>query len=745
MSSGPAEKDKGKRGTSASGAAGTPPKQGAKPASVKPGAQRQSGARPPGPKKTASKQATTKPASDKGAGRTGSRTATKEVPRQPSARKQAQQRASGGRAAPAAARKEAQRQGARRAPTVRGALSTRGSWAVAAGVFLLTLADLPKIQYSDWAPESAVALIVGVAGLPLLVARAIGRGGSRRAASEVWAARLAIGFVVAGVVSAIVSTSPTLATFGLYQHGTGWIFMALLAGWWALGTGFGPADRHLLETALVAGAVVNAILAILQQLFGLSGLGLEGLDGQPDGFMGNPVFMAALLAASLTLLAPRFAAEPRRWWLPVGLVGLGLGVAGERLPALLAVVVVAWFAVSAWMARRRDPGSAGGGWRRALEYAGLAVGALLVGSGLAKLRGGLGVVSHTASSSSSETYGQRFHAWAAATHAFGAHPILGAGPGQFRAATSAYFTAADIRADGSILGTFPDAHNFIVEYAVTTGIIGLGLLVAWLAFSVRGRSGPLLGFAAVIGAIELAEPLNVVITPLAFIALGGAALHLGAKATGGGTDAGGAPTPSPTPPRWVGPAGAVLAALGAIAGLLLVIGDVSFESGRVQIIDSNYPAAVQKASTANSLLGQWPDPATELASANLALSNGTRSAAQAAAIHWAKVAIMRDPTNAQLWTTLAQYQGSAGAQDAARASALKAISYQPTYPPALDVLGLIAAVRHQNPQAEAWFERSLAIEPGQDKYAKVVADLKKGCIVASLTSRANGVRLACPR
>ena len=682
----------------------------------KTGAQKQGGVRRSGP------------ASSRDRG--GSATATKRAASTPKAS--------------APSRKEAQRRGARRLPGPRNALSTRGAWAVAVGVFLLTVADLPKAQYSDWAPETAVALIVGVAGLPLLAARAVGRGGSRRADSEVWAARLAIGFVLAGIVSAALSASPTLAAFGLYQHGTGWIFMALLAGWWALGTGFGPGDRHLLETALIAGALVNATLAILQQLFNLTSLGLEGLSGQPDGFLGNPVFLGGLLAGSLVLVAPRFAADPRRWWVAVAVIGLGLGVDGERLPALLAVVVVGWVAVAAWRARRSEPEAGDQRWRRALEILGLTVGTVLVGSGLAKLRGGLGVVNHTASSSNAETFGQRLHAWTAAAHAFAHHPLLGSGPGQFRAATSAYFSAADIRADGSVLGTFPDAHNFVVEYATTTGVIGLGLLVAWLVFSVRGRSGPLLGFAAVIGALELAEPLNVVITPLAFIALGAAVLQVGGPGGEEQTeDRATVATPS-GPPRWVEPAGVALAVVAAVAALLLVIGDISYESARADGVNSQYSASLPSAHTANTLLAPWPDPATLLGASYFALANGSPSPDLTTAIDWAKAAVSRDPTNPQSWATLAQYQGTAGDLDGARASALKAVSYQPTYPPALNVLGIVATQKHQNAQAEAWIERSLAAEPGQRSEARLLAELKKGCTALRLTAHAKGVQLNCP-
>ncbi len=233
-------------------------------------------------------------------------------------------------------------------------LSLIGAWAISLGVFLLTVVDLPTIDSSPWAPEAAVALVVGVAGIPVLAARALGRGVGLRFATETRAARLAVCFDLAGALSTVLSPTP-LAIFGTDSRGTGLIFIVIIAGWWALGTGMGARGRRLLENALIASAIANATLAILQQLFGLSSIGLAGSSGQPDGFLGNPVFLGELLTASLALLAPRFKAEPLRWWLPVGVVAIGLGVDGERSPALLAFVVVGWVVISAWSLFNRRP------------------------------------------------------------------------------------------------------------------------------------------------------------------------------------------------------------------------------------------------------------------------------------------------------------------------------------------------------------------------------------------------------
>ncbi len=625
-----------------------------------------------------------------------------------------------------------------------GGLSLIGAWAISLGVFLLTVVDLPTIDTSPWAPEAAVALVVGVAGVPVLAARALGRGVGPRFATETRAARLAVCFVLAGALSTVLSPTP-LAIFGTYSRGTGLIFIVIIVGWWALGTGMGTRGRQLLENALIAGAIANATLAILQQLFGLSSIGLAGNSGQPDGFLGNPVFLGELLTASLALLAPRFKAEPLRWWLPVGVVAIGLGVDGERSPALLAFVVVGWVVISAWSNRRNGYQDADSLWRRSLMFGGLVIAAIGIGSVAARLLGGLGVISHTASSASNETFGERFHAWIDALHAVSSHPLLGYGPGQFRAATSPYYTLSDIRVNAGSLLPFTDAHNFLVEYATTTGLVGVGFLIAWLAVAVWARSGPLLGFAAVIGAMSLIEPLNIVTIPLALVALGAAVPRADspmsrrpAKATSREPAQGG--DEPATLPRWVGPAALGLSVLAIVPALYLVIGDAYFDSAfsRVGRIDPS--AAERSVSTASRLLAPWPDPAQYL---SMALSTSGAPGQLAQAERWAKVAVNRDPTNAVSWSTLAQIQGESGNPAAAKQSALKAIGYAPWYPPALNVLGVVSALQHNYTAAERWFEDSLQADPNQNDYQRVLADLEAGCTVPP-SAGASRLELTCP-
>jgi hypothetical protein len=390
-------------------------------------------------------------------------------------------------------------------------------------VFALCVADLPRLATSVWAPKFAVLLVMGAAGIPVLLLRAFGRRGqssgtelrargsrterrARGSRTERRAARFAVAFVLAGVVSMAGAARPLLALVGLYEQGTGWLFVMALAGCWALGTYLRAPDRDLVATALIGGALVNAVVSILQQATDLSSVGLGGFPNGtapalPDGLLGNPSYSGALLAAALALIAPRFLAQPRRWAVPAAVIGVGLGVGGERLPALVALAVCL---VVVWIARTHTAASVPAGesdrvdlssrMLRSVLFSVPSLGGVIVGSIVARTSGGVGVVSHAAQSTANETFGQRFHAWSAALHAIGhsvgSHLAFGYGPGQFRAATSAYFSVSFERSSGV---TFTDAHNLFVEYLTTTGIVGVVLLVCWLGCTVIPARGPMPG------------------------------------------------------------------------------------------------------------------------------------------------------------------------------------------------------------------------------------------------------------
>jgi hypothetical protein len=241
----------------------------------------------------------------------------------------------------------------------------------------------------------------------------------------------ALVFVVVATLSAFTSKAVGSAIVGLYQQGTGLIFVLALAGVWALATTAGDAGRPRVEVAIIVGAVANAAVAVVQQTVGFTSTVLDGSNIFASGLAGNPVFFAALCAAALALLGGRFTDHPREWWLPVALLGIGVGSSGERLPALLVLGVVGVEGV-AFLLRRRQGGPA-----RISTLAGfgaLAIGGVVAGSTLASLRNSTvgGLIGRTAQSTTQSTFGVRFDIWRAAATAVGPPPRRGAGPGQFR-------------------------------------------------------------------------------------------------------------------------------------------------------------------------------------------------------------------------------------------------------------------------------------------------------------------------
>lgn len=606
--------------------------------------------------------------------------------------------------------------------------ASRAGWAVAIAAFVLIVGVLPDLSTGPWPPKAAVLLVLGAAGIPILAWRAIGRGAARRTTAEMWAARAAVGFVVAAALATIGASRPLLAVVGLYQQGTGLVFVASIAGCWAVGTIVGPDDRRILITAIIAGAVVNSVVGILQVAVGLQYIGLPLYQGvQADGLLTNPVHLGALLAAALVLAAPRFAASPGSLWVVVAILGAGVGITGSRLPALMVLGVALWVLWRAWRADSTSPSQRGRGRRATLRtgvgFAGLSVGAVVAGSVLALVRGSSssGVAGATAGSTVNETFGQRLSAWTAGLHALVDKPLLGAGPGQFRTATSALFPASFVRQNPDLY--FTDAHNIVIEYAVTTGLLGAILLVAWLALSLGTKRGPLVGFAIVLLASGLIEPLDPVVTPLMMLALGAAALRpirspaaavaspAKAPSRGSSRRQPGDPGTSgpPRPVRW---ASLALVGVASAAAVTFLIGDAALQYSSSQYSVAQDTTAQSAASVANDLLAPWPDPATQLGEIHGYLGLDVRFAAQKQqAISWRRQAVLRDPTNWILWTYLAQAQALNGELGPAQASALSALRWFPHDVATLTLLGTLAAVQHQPAAAHAWFGRALAVAP----------------------------------
>ena len=576
--------------------------------------------------------------------------------------------------------------------------------AVAGGVALLLVADLPGVSSGVWAPKMAVLLVLGAAGLPLLVARAAGADRPDRRPSTRPAARAALVFVAVAALATAASPAAVSAVVGLYGQGTGLVFVVALAGMWALGTAVDAPGRPLVEVAVVVGAAVNALVAVAQEVVGL-GAAVPADAALPTGLLGNPAFLGAVCAAALALLAARFAARPWAWAAPVVLLGVAVGASGERLSALSVVGIAALELAVAGAggrpggspARRlaRWSGAGGTAVGRAAAFGSVSVVAVVAGSFLPSLSGhaSAGVLGRAAHTSVHNTVTGRVDAWRAALVALGHRPLLGFGPGQFRDAIAGAMTLHQYRSVP--LDVFVGAHDLVVEYATTTGLLGVAALVAWLVLAVRRRRGRLVVAAVVLLACALAQPQEVAATPLLFLLLGAARTRPGAgapvAAAPGRGPVGRAPASDRRPGRPLRVATGVSMVVAAGAGLALVTGDAAYGTAVRLTARGDHGAAIAAARRADRLLFPWPDPQT-LVAANL-LAEGRAAPAAVAAL----AAADRDPTDAELWDAVAAARMAAGDLAGAGSAARRAVGLARWDTAARGDLALIADRRGRRP------------------------------------------------
>jgi hypothetical protein len=348
--------------------------------------------------------------------------------------------------------------------------------------------------------------------------------------------------------------------------------------------------------------------------------------------MGNPVHMAALCVAGLALVGYRAgAARDRRgrlaWLAAAAAVGGALQLSGGRTGLALGAGLVGW------LAHRF-------GARCAL---GLLV-AVVAGALLAGVVAGAGTVSASSRAARDQAGGVtgRLDRWALAVPALEERPLLGFGPGQFRRATAAHTTAAAARAFGPDTLS-EDAHDVVVEYATTTGILGVVALGVWLAYAGRRARGALAAFAVLGGCSLLVQPQSVALTPVLLLALGAAA-------------------PQPTLRRLPGARAIAVgtAVIGAAAGLLLLRGD-----GLLHRATDGLRTADARA--ASAALPAWSvGPATEARAAAYEGLTTHSDRAGSAVLAAARAAVDRDRSDPRRWNELGGYELRWGSRAAGR-------------------------------------------------------------------------------
>lgn len=560
-------------------------------------------------------------------------------------------------------------------------LKPLGLFAMFAAAVLPVLAD-PKTAADTFAPKFLGMLVIAAVGLIPLYRLA--RSGPLR-----FPARLAVGFLIVALVSALLSPSPLTGIFGLYLWGTAWLFWLAVVGGWAIGASLDEDGRRLLFAGLLFGVLANACLGIVQvlgvkhipSLLSISTL-LTPYEGQADGFLGNPIHLESMLMGGLALVLGRCCRKPWPWAVPVLVMAVALEMSSERLALVLVCLLIAY---ALW----KYP------WRRAAIYAGT----IVLGYGLGLISGtGVTVAGRVDESTTNTTYGLRLKMWETSLRAVAHHPLLGIGPGQTRTATAALITPAFQR----LLGPgryFTDAHNILLEVLVTTGIVGLALFAGWLASSMWGSSGALLGFGVFVLLVCLVEPINIGTEPIALMAIGGAAALRVERA--------GHVVPTPKPSTGARVLNGIVITLALLLGVSMVVGDTLLNTAKLSY-------TLSSAKSANTWYPEYADSADEVSNVYAYLSvadhHGYRHWVDGV-IHWERVALQRDPSNVSYWTNIgAAYEGL-GDYSASSAAYETALSYSPYSAAALAGLGGLATKQHRFAAAVHWYSLLASTDP----------------------------------
>jgi tetratricopeptide (TPR) repeat protein len=216
-------------------------------------------------------------------------------------------------------------------------------------------------------------------------------------------------------------------------------------------------------------------------------------------------------------------------------------------------------------------------------------------------------------------------------------------------------------------------------------------------------------------AVELVEPLNVAILPMAFLGLGLAtAVRLDAKrADISAVEPAYLDAPPAQSARVArGPAGRIFTTLTVCAalfvGVTMVLGDAYLYRGTNST--SGNPFNLAAAKDADRLLPYWPDPPLEVAEVEAYLSTNSGPASKVALLasfHWTQVALTRDSHYPRIWTLLAGAEAELGSRKLAEADYQHALSYDRWYTPAFQGLGDLAGAEHDWPMAVHWYRLAL--------------------------------------
>lgn len=510
-------------------------------------------------------------------------------------------------------------------------------WAVLVAVVLLTTAYFPFVLIPSYSPRLAYVGLLAPVGAVFIGRLAKGRDHSAIAA-------LALASIA--VASALVSATPLPSLLGVLGREQSALIIVFVVLAWAAARGLSTAGVAALGTVLTWVVILNMVLGILQVLFQIDRAPLELYDGRATGLLSGHVYFGAIMIGGIGLVIAR--RRPRRLspsdlFLVAGF-GAAANLSGSRASVALGVVVIV---ALLWSHR----------WRAISSGLSAYVVGVVAAVALSDAVGSAATAQDRAIEAGSAG---RLQAWRYGLSAIGDRPLLGWGPGRFRAAVQGRFDADFTRdhASSELSQIWYDGHNVFVNTWVTLGSLGLLALIAFIWTCARHARGPLALFASLVAMSWLLQPAGLVTVPLVMLCLGASM----SKSQAVGTAVA----------RPAGPVGERSARLALLVGILVAVA-VLFPD--VMLKSASERRSLSAVEAAESLLPWDPVAAEAVASGHLSWApppDGLESAAR-----WYREATHREPDRPYYWNRLAELQLALGDDDGAASSVSRALELQP--------------------------------------------------------------------
>ena len=502
----------------------------------------------------------------------------------------------------------------------------------------LCVGHYPMLLFRSYTSALAVLAVLAPLGLYGLVrlARQRTRDGS--------AATVLVGWIV---VAGLLSGAPMLALKGTVGRDASGLIMIMVVCAWALGRQMSGRGREIAPYLVLSLLTVNGLVGVVQVLLDVETGSMAMQFGRAVGFAPSSVYFGALMAGGALLAA---SLDRIRVPLRLGLVaffGAAANLSGTRIASLAGLLALVAFVV----VRRHG---------QSVTRLAMLPAAFVVGTVLATVVSPLFSDVHSATTRGTTGGGERLQAWRYGLSAVAERPIAGWGFGRFRAATQAHYSADFVRVSAfdDVRQAWFDAHNIVVNTAVSIGLVGL-LIAVWWVWESRHVVSPALWFAIALALTWCAQPAGLATLPLVAILWGA-----GARSTAEPFEDRGA----------VAAAGSrrvelVMVAIGVVIASYIVVADTQLK----RAIDSGDPRRVEQAA-------EWyPGDAVvaDVVAQSWLIGGGEDPAATQHVIDWSVRATERESDRPYHWSRLGIRQAAAGDQDAAVASVEHAIELQP--------------------------------------------------------------------